>query len=269
MDTKIQFAGLQELLSTIYGQGTDLNALLAGLGFEQAQIERLRAGPLEGLVAEFLETIHKRLTSESGQDTYYQVISRRYGLDGEPPETLEAIAKKLDHSPGSLRSLFEEVIGRCKTKTAQADFKKSLKHLAIAQLGRLAERPAREHVAGKLQRLTNLRAAIDVTRLDYEAKRAEILKQVEAELGALDLEYEPLLESAEENIAALETEIRTEVLMFGESVQAGTYKAVYMQGRVSWDGDGMAEYAASHPDVIRFRKQGQPSVSLRVVDEKR
>ncbi len=268
MDAKTQFAGLQDFLSTVYGQGTDLNRLLAGLGFEQAQIALLRDQPLETLVAEFLEVIHKRLTSESGKDTYYQVISRRYGLDGEPPESLEAIAQKMQINPGSLRPLFEEAIGRCKTKTAQADFKKSLKHLAIAQLGRMAERPAREHVASKLERLTNLRAAIDVTRMDYEAKRAEILKRVQAELDALDSEYEPLLESAGENIAALETEIKTDVLLYGESVQAGTYKAVYMQGRVSWDGEGMAKYAASHPDVIRFRKQGQPTVSLRLVDEK-
>jgi len=269
MDAKIQLAGLQDFLSTVYGQGTDLNTLLAGLGFEQAQIALLREQQLEALVAEFLEVIHIRLTGESGKDTYYQVISRRYGLDGEPPESLEAIAEKLRLGPGSPRLLFEEAIGRCKTKTAQADFKKSLKHMAIAQLGRIAERPSRGHVAGKLERLTNLRAAIDVARLDYEAKRAGILKQVQAELDALDSEYEPLLESAEENIAALETEIKTDVLLYGESVQAGTYKAVYMQGRVSWDGEGMAKYAASHPDVVRFRKQGQPTVSLRVVDEKR
>jgi CRISPR/Cas system Type II protein with McrA/HNH and RuvC-like nuclease domain len=268
VDAKIQLAGLQDFLSTVYGQGTDLKTLLAGLGFEQAQIALLRDQSLQALVAGFLEAVHQRLTSESGKDTYYQVISRRYGLDGDPPDSTDAIAQKLQLNPGSLRLLLEEAVGRCKTKTAQADFKKSLKHLAIAQLGGMAERPAREHVAGKLERLTNLRAAIDVTRLDYEAKRAAILKQVQAELDALDSEYEPLLESAGENIAALETEIKTEVLLYGESVQAGTYKAVYMQGRVSWDSEGMAKYAASHPDVIRFRKQGQPTVSLRIVDEK-
>ena len=48
------------------------------------------------------------------------------------------------------------------------------------------ERPAREHVAAKLERLSNLRGAADVARLNYEAKRAEILKQVQAELDALD-----------------------------------------------------------------------------------
>lgn len=45
------------------------------------------------------------------------------------------------------------------------------------------------------------------------------------------------------------------------------YRACYTQGRVSWDNDGMAKYAASHPDVLQFRKQGQPSVSLCVVNK--
>jgi hypothetical protein len=75
-----------------------------------------------------------------------------------------------------------------------------------------------------------------------------------------------VLEAAQENIAVLENEIKTDVLLYGESVSGGMYRAVYTQGRVSWDNDGMARYAASHPDVLQFRKQGRPIVSLRVLD---
>ena len=124
------------------------------------------------------------------------------------------------------------------------------------------ERPAREHVTEKLERLSNLRGAAEVARLNYEAKRAEILKQIQAELDALDAEYNPVLEAAGENIAALENEIKTDVLLFGESLSGGMYRASYTQGRVSWDNDGMTKYAALHPDVLQFRKQGQPIVSL-------
>jgi hypothetical protein len=129
------------------------------------------------------------------------------------------------------------------------------------------ERPTRKHVAEKLERLTNLHGALDVTRMDYESKRAEILKQVQAELEALDLEYKPVLEAAQENIAALENEIRTDVLLYGETISGGQYRASYTQGRVSWDNEGMTKYAASHPEILRFRKQGQPIVSLRVVNK--
>ena len=106
-----------------------------------------------------------------------------------------------------------------------------------------------------------------MARLDYESKRAEILKQIQAELDALDFEYMPILEAAEENIATLENEIKTDVLLYGESISGGSYRASYTQGRVSWDNDGMTKYAASHPDVLQFRKQGQPIVSLHVVSK--
>jgi len=265
MDFKTQLKGLNELLSVIYGDEMDLNTLLSELGFEQTQIEQLHEAQLESIVGQFLEVIHNRLSSDTGRDTYYQILSRRYGLDGEPREQLSAIAPKHGFSLEYLRNLFEEIIQRCKSKTWQVELKKNLKYIVVDQFGKMNERPVREHVAAKLERLSNLRGAADVARLNYEAKRAEILKQIQAELDALDSEYRPVLESVEENIATLENEIKTDVLMYGESISGGSYRASYTQGRVSWDNDGMAKYAASHPDVLQFRKQGQPIVSLRVV----
>jgi hypothetical protein len=267
MDSKAQLTGLNELLSVIYGTEMQLTELFQELGFEQSQIERLRDHHLESIVPQFLEVIHKRLTSDSGKDTYYQILSRRYGLDGEPRAQLSAIAQIHGFSPEYLRPLFEEIIQRCQSKKWQLELKTSLKHIAVAQLGKMNERPRREHVTEKLERLSNLRGAAEVARLNYEAKRAEILKQIQAELDALDSEYEPVMDAAEENIAALENEIKTDVLLYGESISGGMYRASYTQGRISWDNEGMTKYAASHPDVLQFRKQGQPAVSLRVVNK--
>jgi hypothetical protein len=267
MDFESQLTGLNELLGVAYGEETQLGTLLGELGFEPAQIERLTGQQLESVARQFLEVIHKRLTNDAGKDMYYQILSRRYGLDGEPPEQLSAIAARHSFSPEYVRQVFDTIIQRCQSKTWQKELKTSLKHIAVVELGRTAERPARTHVAAKLERLTNLHGALDVTRLDYESKRAEILKQVQAELDALDLEYGPLLEAAQENIAALENEIKTDVLLYGETVSGGQYRASYTQGRVAWDNEGMTKYAASHPEVLQFRKQGSPIVSLRVVNK--
>ena len=266
MDVKIRYSGLDELLGVIYGNDTDLSTVLGELGFERFQIEQLQDGHLESVIAQFLEVIHKRLTSDGGKDTYYQILSRRYGLDGEPRQQLSAIAEKHSFSPEYLRQLFEEIIQRCQSKTWQIELKKSLKHIVVNHLGKMNQRPTRDHVAEKLERLSNLRNAIEFTRLDYETKRSNILKQIQSELDALDAEYQPALEAAGDNISALENEIKTDVLLYGESVSGGMYRASYTQGRVSWDNEGMAKYAAIHPDVLQFRKQGQPIVSLRVVN---
>lgn len=265
MDFKTQLAGLDKLLSVIYGVEMRLSTLLSELGFEQAQIEQLHDTQLEPVVRQFLEVIHKRFTNDSGRDTYYQILSRRYGLDGEPPEQLSAIAPKYNYSSEYLRQLFEEIIQRCQSRKWQSELKTSLKYIAVTQLGKMNARPAREYVAEKLERLSNLRGAAEVARLNYESKRMEILKQVQPELDALDFEYKPVLEAAEENIARLENEIKTDVLLYGESIAGGMYRATYTQGRVSWDNVGITKYATSHPEVLQFRKQGSPVVSLRVM----
>jgi hypothetical protein len=266
MDAKIRLSGLDELLRVIYKNDTHLSTVLSELGFEQSQIEQLQGGNLESVVAQFLEVVHKRLISDSGKDTYFQILSRRYGLDGEPHQQLSAIAEIHGFSPEYLHQLFEEIIHRCQSKTWQIELRKSLKHIVVNELGTMNGRPRRNHVTEKLERLSNLRNAAEFTRLDYETKRAQILKQIQSDLDVLDTEYKPVLERAEENIATLENEIKTDVLLYGESISGGMYRATYTQGRVSWDNEGMANYAASHPDVLQFRKQGQPIVSLRVVN---
>ncbi|KAF0106506.1 MAG: hypothetical protein FD146_2514 [Anaerolineaceae bacterium] len=269
MDFKTQLTGLNQFLSTILGEETRISGLLASLGFEQARIELLRDQHMEPVVSQFVEVIHKRLTSDSGKDAWFQLLNRRFGLDGEPPEPLDAIAGRLGFSPEYARQVYEEVLQKCRYKTTLEDFKKNLRYIAIKQLGKIAEPPRRDDVSAKLERLTNLHAAADLARMDYEARRAEILKEIQAELDALEAEYEPLIEAAGQNIAALEAEIKNDVLLHGESVQGGTYRALYVQGRVSWDNEGMSRYAETHADILQFRKQGQPTVTLRTVEEKK
>lgn len=267
MDFKTQLTGLNELLSIIYGDETNLSSLLRELGFEESQSEVVRDQHLESVVAQFLEVIHKRLTNDAGKDTYYQILARRYGLDGESPEQLSTIAPKHNYSTEYLKQIFDEIITRVKTKTWQAELKKSLKQIVVEKLGELNQKPAREHIVDKLKRLENLKGAADVARLDYESKRNEILRQIQSQLDALDSEYKPLLESAEENISTLENEIKTDVLLHGESVTGGLYRATFTKGRVSWDNEGIEKYASSHPEVMQFRKQGQPIVTLRIVSK--
>ncbi len=269
MDFKYQLSGLNQILSTIYGAETSVSSLLANLGFEQAQIALLWDQSLEPVVLQLIEALHKHLTSESGKDTWFQLLSRHYGLDGESSESLDAVAGRFGFSPEYARQVCEAALQKCRYKTTQDELRKKLRYIAIGQLAKITGPPPREHITEKLERLTNLRAAADLTRMDFEAKRLEILKQVQAELDALDAEYSLLFESAEENLTALESEIKNDVLMHGESVQAGSYRAAYVQGRVSWDNDGMNQYAETHPDILQFRKQGQPTVMIRSVEEKK
>jgi hypothetical protein len=66
----------------------------------------------------------------------------------------------------------------------------------------------------------------------------------------------------------LSSEIKQEVTRYGASVKGTHLYAVYARGRVTWDTKGLDRYAVEHPEVMHFRKQGQPTVSLRAVDPK-
>jgi hypothetical protein len=124
-----------------------------------------------------------------------------------------------------------------------------------------------ESIIDQLEQLAELRAAEALTRADYEQRRAEILKAVQAELDALAAEYEPLLETADKRIEALQAEIKEAVAEAGHSVRHGNIQAVYARGRTLWDTKGLSRYAEEHPEVEAFRREGKPSVSIRIKDE--
>jgi hypothetical protein len=123
-------------------------------------------------------------------------------------------------------------------------------------------------IIAKLNELSDVQSALAVARLDYEARRTEMLKAVQTELDALAAEYQPLFDVSEERIAALSEAIKQEVTHHGASVKGAYLYAVYSRGRVTWDTKGLDRYAAEHPEVMRFRKQGHPTVSLRSTDLK-
>lgn len=122
-------------------------------------------------------------------------------------------------------------------------------------------------IAAKLSELSELRVAADLTRADYETRRDAILSVVRAELNTLDDEFAPLLEAVQDRISTLEADVKQDVLAHGESVKAGLVHAVYMRGRVSWDTRRLDNYAATHPEVLHFRKQGEPSIAIRAVKD--
>lgn len=269
MDFATQLSGLNNFLATAYGKETQINSLLTALGFANNQIDLLNNGHLENLVAGFVAAIKEKLSSGGRKnERIFEVACRRYGLDGETPETAEAIAHKHNINSQYVRQLEEEALQKSQLKGTLNDLRKTLQSLAVAELSKIAPAPSKGYISEKLFRLTNIQADSNLTRMDYNEKRAELLEKVQAELDALDATYKPMFETAEQEITTLTAEIKNDVLLRGESIQGGAYEAMYVQGRSSWDNDGMKKYAVTHPEVLKFRKAGQPSVILRVTAEK-
>lgn len=114
------------------------------------------------------------------------------------------------------------------------------------------------HDALRLMKEEAIDAAIPDDIRDAVRKYRELVYEVEAE-------FSDKLEAANTKQTEIEQAIRDAVVNHGQTVRGEYLTAVYMKGRVSWDSGALEGYAAAHPEIIQFRKEGAPSVSLRPV----
>jgi hypothetical protein len=265
MDFKTQVAGLNAFLSAVFGAETRLSTLLESLGFDAVQIELLRTHHLEPLVQGFLAVVKERFTTGTGNARQFELLCRRYGFDGEPVETPQLLASRLRLRPEDICLLEERAIQRCKDPVGVENLKTGLRRLALAQLQAVAQPPDRKRIVEQLDALARARDEAELRRKTYEDKRAAILKPMQKQLDALDKEYETACQSPDTELSRLEAEVRNCVQLLGSSVFGSRLKATYSRGRVTWDSKGVEAYSKTHPDVLQFRKQGQPIVILKAV----
>lgn len=124
-------------------------------------------------------------------------------------------------------------------------------------------------IAQKLDQLSYLYSQ----RNALEEEKRKLIEQLlspelKARLDDIEAEFSQKAEAATTNIYSLEAEIKSETLAFGDTVKTSGFIAIWNQGRVSWDNKGLTSYAESHPEVLGFRKEGEPSVTIRRVQAK-
>jgi hypothetical protein len=116
----------------------------------------------------------------------------------------------------------------------------------------------------KLDRLSDLQVMIELDREYYNKLRREALPEdLRTALDKIDLEFTTKQAEVGKEIAELETEIKREVLFNGLTVKGNYLMAVWNKGRISWDTKGLDGYAVAHPEMTAFRKEGDPSVTIR------
>lgn len=121
-------------------------------------------------------------------------------------------------------------------------------------------------IKDKLDELANLRAAHDALTLQKQALIDTVLTdEIKAQLADIDSEFLGKHEAINDKANPLEAEIKQAIIEYGVSVKGTFLHAVFMKGRVSWDGKSLEGYMAAHPEISAFRTEGEPSVSLRNV----
>ncbi len=119
-------------------------------------------------------------------------------------------------------------------------------------------------VRGSLNAIADLRK--ELNDLDDRKKQGVALiltSELQAELDALDLEFKPEYERIQGLIADSETLTKVGVIEIGKTVKGNFLMAVFNKGRVRWDSKALDGYSKSHPELLEFRKEGNPYASIR------
>lgn len=116
-----------------------------------------------------------------------------------------------------------------------------------------------------LNMLAEMRSQADFYRMTWEQKRDEIIAPVKAQLADLDAEFAPMMEGVQQNMSALEAQVKQAVLQNGTSVKGEHLMAVWAKGRTSWDTRKLDGLMIALPQLKECRTEGAPSVSIRTV----
>ena len=118
----------------------------------------------------------------------------------------------------------------------------------------------------KLDMLADLMAERDAIELHKQELRDAIYtSEIKAKLAEIDAEFAEPQQVVSDKIAALEAEVRADVLAGGETCKGSHLMAVWSKGRVSCDTKKLDGMMALIPALKAARKEGEPSVSIRKV----
>jgi hypothetical protein len=120
------------------------------------------------------------------------------------------------------------------------------------------------HIKKKLDLLSILHTELDGLRLEKKRLIDESLPpEYGTRVSEIEQEFAHKEETARRNIETLAAEIRFDTLAFGRSVRGSEYQAVWSKGRISWDDKSLSVYARAHSEILPFRKEGEPIISIR------
>ena len=127
-----------------------------------------------------------------------------------------------------------------------------------------------DEVRIKLDELADLQLGQTAIQLRKQEEIDKVITpEIKAKLAEIDAKY--LGESADlqARIVDVDKWIREAVLNLGASIKGSRLHAVWNKARVSWDTKALDGYAAGHPEIAQFRKEGAATVSIRpVIDQK-
>jgi predicted nucleic acid-binding Zn-ribbon protein len=123
-----------------------------------------------------------------------------------------------------------------------------------------------EKIVELLERYSDLHEVLEATLAQAQKQRDSVIPpEVRAAVQAIDEQFQPTISALESEIAETKRQIERLVLELGQTVKSTRAIAVYNKGRVTWDNQALEGFAVAHPEILAFRKEGEPYITIRRV----
>lgn len=126
-----------------------------------------------------------------------------------------------------------------------------------------------EQIKAMLDALSEMMAQRELLEGDKQGLIDDVLTPgIRQQIADIEAEFTDRTADIATNITQLEMAIKERVVAGGASVRGSRLQAIWSKPRITWDTRALDGYAAGHPEIAQFRKEGQPSVSIRAVADK-
>ncbi len=117
-----------------------------------------------------------------------------------------------------------------------------------------------------IEKYSDMVVGIDMINAEKQALIDQVLtSEIKEKLKEIEAEYAPKLQLIMQEKDTLEAQVKDAALQAGQTIKGTYHQFVFTKGRVSWDTKALDGYATAHPEIAQFRKEGNPSVSVRSV----
>ena len=119
-------------------------------------------------------------------------------------------------------------------------------------------------IYAKIERFSDLEVGIDQVKREKQALFDSILTpEIKEKMAELDAEFDPRIDKLTLERELLEAEIKSEVLIASRTIKGTYHNFTWNKPKITWDTKALDVYAMAHPEILQFRKEGDPYVSVR------
>lgn len=119
-----------------------------------------------------------------------------------------------------------------------------------------------------LETLLGLQKDRKLMQLEFEklqqSIKDKIPPEVQKELSDLNEEFEGKMATINDRIFAAENAVKGAVLASKATIKIDGATATFIKPRVTWDTSALEGYSKAHPEILEFKKVGEPSVRISV-----